>query len=79
MIEQTIDTRPSLDANIVRDVAHALWSVDLSDRQIDADPEQRRESWAAEKTQFISKARRLIRQLKRKGFELHPIDSADAS
>lgn len=79
MIEQTIDTRPLLDTKIVRDVAHALWSVDLSDRQIDADTEQRRESWAAEKSQFTSKARRLIRQLKRKGFELHQIDSARAT
>lgn len=78
MIEQTIDTRPSLDTKIVRDVAHALWSIDLSDRQIDADPEQRRESWTAEKAQYTSKARRLIRQLKRKGFELHQIDSASA-
>lgn len=79
MIEQTVDTRPVLDTKIVRDVAHALWSVDLSDREIDAGPEQRRESWVAEKAEFTSKARRLIRQLKRKGFELHQIDSANAT
>jgi hypothetical protein len=69
MTEQTTEPRTVLDTRVVRQLAHAMWAVDLSDRQPDVDPAQRKDIWTEEKREFTSKARRIIRQLNRKGLE----------
>jgi hypothetical protein len=58
------------DPKIVHGVAHTLWSIDLDQREPDADTETRKQSWAANRADFGARARRIIRHLNRKGITL---------
>lgn len=56
-----------LDQKLVRRLAHAAWAADLQENDEALTAEARKKSWDLTSKQYTTKARRMLRQLERRG------------